>query len=206
MAQENSQADYQEIELSKRARRRLVGSIALVILLIVFLPMLLEDKHPQDPHQDLVITIPAEQGTSTEASAPANNPTTSDNSSASSDTSSAASTANTSNTASNAANNPPAEAAPVVEEKPAVVANSADSGKDKKTTSGLMLQVGVFSDSANVKQLQSKLESNGFKVAINQYPNGKTRIRVGPYASKTEADAAIAKLQALKFNPMVVND
>ncbi len=202
MAQENSQADYQEIELSKRARRRLVGSIALVILLIVFLPMLLEDKHPQDPHQDLVITIPAEQGTSTEANAPANNPTTSDNSAASSDTSSAASTANTSNTA----NNPPAEAAPVAEEKPAVAANSADSGKDKKATSGLMLQVGVFSDSANVKQLQSKLESNGFKVAINQYPNGKTRIRVGPYASKTEADAAIAKLQALKFNPMVVND
>ncbi len=202
MAQENSQADYQEIELSKRARRRLVGSIALVILLIVFLPMLLEDKHPQDPHQDLVITIPAEQGTSTEASAPANNPTTSDNSAASSDTSSAASTANT----SNPANSPPAEAAPVAEEKPAVAANSADSGKDKKATSGLMLQVGVFSDSANVKQLQSKLESNGFKVAINQYPNGKTRIRVGPYASKTEADAAIAKLQALKFNPMVVND
>ncbi len=202
MAQENSQADYQEIELSKRARRRLVGSIALVILLIVFLPMLLEDKHPQDPHQDLVITIPAEQGTSTEASAPANNPTTSDNSAASSDTSSAASTANT----SNPANSPPAEAAPVAEEKPAVAANSADSGKDKKATSGLMLQVGVFSDSANVKQLQSKLESNGFKVAINQYPNGKTRIRVGPYASKTETDAAIAKLQALKFNPMVVND
>ena len=202
MAQENSQADYQEIELSKRARRRLVGSIALVILLIVFLPMLLEDKHPQDPHQDLVITIPAEQGTSTEVSAPANIPTTSDNSAASSDTSSAASTANT----SNPANSPPAEAAPVAEEKPAVAANSADSGKDKKATSGLMLQVGVFSDSANVKQLQSKLESNGFKVAINQYPNGKSRIRVGPYANKSEADAAIAKLQALKFNPMVVND
>jgi DedD protein len=69
-----------------------------------------------------------------------------------------------------------------------------------------MVQVGVFADTANVKQIQSKLETNGFKVQSNAYANGKVRVRVGPYSSKAEADTAIAKLQSLKFNPMIVND
>ena len=183
MAQDNTQSDYQEIEFKKRARRRLVGSIALVLLMIVVLPMVLVDKHHETPKQDLVITIPSEEvAPVTSAPAPAE-------------------TANPTPVTSNDVATPP-------EDTPDKSSANSDKAPDKssQSTTTVMVQVGVFSDAANVKQIQSKLESNGFKVQTNSYPTGKIRVRVGPFASRSEADTAIAKLQTLKFNPMVVND
>lgn len=179
MAQENTQSDYQEVEFNKRARRRLVGSIALVLLMIVLLPMVLEDKHQEPTNPNLVISIPNEQSTvPMPNSEPAASPASPSDNAGIEDLSQA-------------------EATP---EKPAVVDQNETNG------SAIQVQVGVFSDSANVKQIQSKLENNGFKVQTNAYATGKIRIRVGPYNTKADADAAIAKLQTLKFNPMIVHD
>jgi cell division septation protein DedD len=47
----------QELQLKKRARRRLVGAVALVLLIVVFLPMIL-DSEPKPLNQDITITIP----------------------------------------------------------------------------------------------------------------------------------------------------
>ena len=47
----------EELQLKKRARRRLVGAIALVLLVVVFLPMLL-DSEPKPLNQDIAIIIP----------------------------------------------------------------------------------------------------------------------------------------------------
>ena len=47
----------EELQLKKRARRRLVGAIALVLLIVVFLPMIL-DSEPRPLNQDIAITIP----------------------------------------------------------------------------------------------------------------------------------------------------
>ena len=47
----------EELQLKKRARRRLVGAIALVLLIVVFLPMVL-DNEPRPLNQDIAITIP----------------------------------------------------------------------------------------------------------------------------------------------------
>src|ERR1700675_3809476 len=47
----------EEIQLKKRARRRLVGAVALVLLIVVFLPMIL-DSEPKPLNQDIAITIP----------------------------------------------------------------------------------------------------------------------------------------------------
>jgi len=47
----------EELQLKKRARRRLVGAIALVLLIVVFLPMVL-DNEPKPLNQDVAITIP----------------------------------------------------------------------------------------------------------------------------------------------------
>lgn len=190
MAQETTQAEYQEIAFKKRARRRLVGAVALVLSLIVVLPMLLQDKHQDRPQQDLVITLPSED--SIPPSPVVESPATT--------TSNTSSDTNTgSDNSANSVNEAPVATAT------APAASSAEKPAEK-TPAGSLLQVGVFSDAANVKQLQSKLESNGFKVTVTTFENGKTRLRVGPFASKAEIDAATAKLQSLKFNPMVVND
>ncbi|MEO8006437.1 MAG: hypothetical protein ABI771_16090, partial [Betaproteobacteria bacterium] len=47
----------EELQLKKRARRRLVGAVALVLLIVVFLPMIL-DSEPKPLNQDVSITIP----------------------------------------------------------------------------------------------------------------------------------------------------
>ena len=51
-------ADDPHLPEKKRARRRLVGSIALVIAAIVILPMVFESK-PKQSAPDLVIDIPS---------------------------------------------------------------------------------------------------------------------------------------------------
>ena len=48
----------EELQLRKRARRRLVGAIALVTIVAVFLPMVL-DHEPKPVSQDVSIKIPS---------------------------------------------------------------------------------------------------------------------------------------------------
>ena len=53
-------ADSQDaIELTRRARRRLVGAIALVVFVVIALPIVL-DREPKPASQDLSIQIPAQ--------------------------------------------------------------------------------------------------------------------------------------------------
>ena len=47
----------EELQLRKRARRRLVGAIALVVIVVVFVPMIL-DNEPQPVSQDISINLP----------------------------------------------------------------------------------------------------------------------------------------------------
>ena len=49
----------EDLLLRKRARRRLVGAIALVIMAIVILPMVL-DQTPKPENEEIEITIPSE--------------------------------------------------------------------------------------------------------------------------------------------------
>ena len=49
----------EELQLKKRARRRLIGAIALVTVVAVFLPMIL-DHEPKSVNQDISIQIPSQ--------------------------------------------------------------------------------------------------------------------------------------------------
>jgi DedD protein len=49
----------EELQLRKRARRRLVGAIALVTFIAVFLPMVLENE-PKPVNQDISVQIPSQ--------------------------------------------------------------------------------------------------------------------------------------------------
>ena len=52
----------EEIQLRKRARRRLVGAITLAIAAVVILPMVLDNK-PEQRSQEIDIRIPSEDST-----------------------------------------------------------------------------------------------------------------------------------------------
>jgi DedD protein len=49
-----------QLELKKRARRRLVGAVALAVLAAIVLPMVM-DQTPKQPVQDIQIRIPAQE-------------------------------------------------------------------------------------------------------------------------------------------------
>lgn len=51
----------QEKEFRKRARRRLIGAVALVLLMVTVLPMLLDDRSDENaPRPDVTISIPSQ--------------------------------------------------------------------------------------------------------------------------------------------------
>ncbi|MES2013376.1 MAG: SPOR domain-containing protein [Pseudomonadota bacterium] len=52
----------QELNLKKRARRRLVGAVALVLLMVIVLPRVLQDRAALAPQESIKITMPAVDG------------------------------------------------------------------------------------------------------------------------------------------------
>jgi DedD protein len=240
MAQDNLQSQgEQEIQFKKRARRRLVGAVALVLLMIVLLPILLEDKLAQTPKEDVVISIPSQDNqfqTKPEAgSVSQDQPVKTSAVPSSALNAPVVDSSLTDNQvlASNVPTNPapvnqaqPIEpSAPVVETKPVasppeVKAPTKEEAKPKKvqadvkaedisSAASIYLQIGVFSDPENVKKMQVQLSDKGLKSKselIDTSKGKKTRLRVGPFNTKKEADLALAKLKSLKLAAIVVNN
>lgn len=63
---------------------------------------------------------------------------------------------------------------------------------------GYTVQLGVFSNPTNALQLQEKLAQNGIKSYT------ETKLNVGPFQSKAEADQALAKIRSLGVSAVVV--
>ncbi len=65
-------------------------------------------------------------------------------------------------------------------------------------TSRFVVQVGAFADANSVREVRAKVEKLGLKTYTNvaQTPDGaRTRVRVGPFATRAEAERAAAKLK-----------
>lgn len=182
----------EELHLKKRARRRLVGAIALVLLVVVFLPMFL-DSEPKPLNQDIAITIPPLPGADSR-SQPATAP------------SAAVAPANTDIPHAKTEITPPPRPAPAPvavpkaetpkpEPKPAQVQQAA-------ADQDYVVQLGAFSNAANARALQRKLQENKFKAYTEVMRSSgaeRTRVRVGPYDSREAAEKARQRMRALKL-------
>ncbi len=207
----------EELQLKKRARRRLVGAVALVLLIVVFLPMIL-DSEPKPLNQDIAITIPpipkpepTPQVVTPTPSAPA--PATP----------AASSMPHVAGLPEGKAAVQP-ESVPATEAKPALQksesprpeprseARPAPKPAQKHDTKpapashapddSFVVQLGAFSNAANAKALQKKLQDNKFKAYTELVKNAngdRTRVRVGPYASREAAEKARDRLKAMKL-------
>ncbi|MCO4088135.1 MAG: SPOR domain-containing protein [Limnohabitans sp.] len=80
-------------------------------------------------------------------------------------------------------------------------------GKPAKTSKGrLVIQVGAFSDVAKVRDVRNKLDQAGLKTytqVVEKDGKSTTRIRVGPFDTKEDADKAAARIRKLDL-PAVV--
>jgi DedD protein len=216
----------EELQLKKRARRRLVGAVALVLLIVVFLPMVL-DSEPKPLNQDVSITIPPipRPESASQLSAPVAQPPAS--SSAAPGTmphiaglpQGATQTPSTEARAESPAVEAPATAAPKAAVRPAApksapeakpVAKPSPKHDIKPATAaaapagddGFVVQLGAFSKAVNAKSLQRKLQDNKFKAyteLIKDAHGDRTRVRVGPFASREAAEKARDRMKSMKL-------
>jgi DedD protein len=80
-------------------------------------------------------------------------------------------------------------------------ATKAPAALDAGASAGgrFVVQVGAFTDAERLKSVRQKLEKQGFKTYTQeiQTPGGKsTRVRIGPYANRQEADAVASKVKS----------
>ena len=94
--------------------------------------------------------------------------------------------------------------------KDAAKAKALLDGKDvSKPTDAVrsVVQVGAFADAAKAKEARSKLEQAGIKAytqEIETKEGKRIRVRVGPFASKEEADKAAEKIRKLNLPTTVL--
>lgn len=220
-----------QLELKKRARRRLIGAVALVLAAAVFLPMVM-DSEPHSGGNDLQIRIPSQEGsnytsrmitTAPGASAPVAAPvqpplvppTDPDMAPASSraavrpDASSSSSPSSPSSAASSSVAHASSSSAKPVESSAKSSSNAEArakallEGADASTASPqIFVQLGAYRDPENVKSVLTQLKRAGMTASTDKVGD-KTRVRVGPFKTRQAADAAAARLKRGGLNGVV---
>ena len=77
----------------------------------------------------------------------------------------------------------------------------------KPAASKVAIQVGAFTDAAKIRDVRSKLEQAGLKTytqVVEKDGKSTTRIRVGPFETKEEADKAAARIRKLDLPAAVL--
>jgi DedD protein len=88
-------------------------------------------------------------------------------------------------------------------------AKPTESKSQARNEGSFTIQVGVFSDIENVKQLQVKLKQAGLTSKTEKIttPKGqKIRLRAGNFGSRQEAAYALTKLQEADLSGMVISN
>lgn len=189
-----------ELNLKKRARRRLVGAIALVLLMVILLPILLKDRGASSPQEKITITLPNETSTSV---TPA--PSDFDSNVMPHHSEKKALATEAVPTEMEAATDAEATAVPVPAIKePLQVKEPIKMASAQR----FFVQVGVFSDADNVKKLQAKLTDLGYKSQTEKVstPKGdKIRLKTQVFVDRNEATIALENIKDAGLTGMLVS-
>jgi DedD protein len=244
----------QELVFKKRARRRLVGAVALVILMVIILPRILLDRAALTPHEAVKISMPeldvAKPAAVEPSAAKANASPSPVADSAVSDevvipeANVATQVTVAAKLASEVTNNDAKKVAAeknviesvkvedktdvksaddkkieakvsetkskqVILAESKVTASKKVEAKSQKHAGSFTIQIGVFSDAANVKLLQAKLKKVGLSSRtenISTEKGEKIRLKAGSFASRSDAVSALSKLQSANLSGMVVSN
>ena len=92
---------------------------------------------------------------------------------------------------------------------PNEAATSPSAKLDAPVAPGVYLQLGAFKNEANSQILQKKIQDSGLvenAAAAKVYNDGLYRVRLGPYASRVEAENMAAKIrQQLNMTAVIIN-
>jgi len=216
-----------QLQLAKRARRRLVGAVVFVSIVAVVLPLLMDDE-PRQAMQDVEIRIPgqdetpfapriaaepvaAPKATAQPALQPNSQPNPQPASQPAAQPAAVKAPERPAAAKPSAAVAKPAEKAPEKPaEKPAAKPDEArraaailagqTGGEPPRASGEYLVLIGAFSNEANVANLKAKLGEQGIKVITEplETPQGrKTRVRAGPFASREAAEKALARMKKI---------
>jgi len=208
--------------LKKRARRRLVGAVALVLLMVIILPQVLQDRALLAQQEPIRITMPEIANTSPE---PVVNNTVAEPVSqqdvAALEVVKPEPAKPVEPTVDVKApievkkpeiTPPEATVAPQPEKKTEVKVPEASKTETKtpvKSAESFTVQVGVYSDVANVKRLQEQLKQAGFNTHTEKVttPKGDSlRLKAGNFKSREDAVAALGKIKAAGLSGIVIGN
>ncbi|WP_374682757.1 SPOR domain-containing protein [Accumulibacter sp.] len=214
-----------QLHLKKKARRRLVGAVAIAGLAAVVLPMVM-DEEPKQPVQDIQIRIPGQDqqpfdpGELVARSSPPAVVATGN------DEHVAALPADAPAVAEKAEEKRPEHAAkpaakpvdksppkkaekPVPPPAPAVVKKPEPPPPPPPPVASdgqYVILVGAFADPANVKKLVAKIDRAGvatYTEILNSPAGKRTRVRAGPFPNREAAEKALDKLKKIGVGGVV---
>ena len=215
-----------EVQLRRRARRRLIGAITLVTVMVIVLPMVLDGESRQSG-QDIAINIPSpgSNGDFASRAAPAQPKAAPSSPHPQAEKAVQAQASAETQIPQVAPPVPPVKVAEPVK-APAAAASAAPAPavkepavppkpKDEKSTAAtptqesvpFVIQLGAFANLANAKARQVKLTALKVKFYTEtlKTPSGdKLRVRAGPFATRQEAERVQAKLKAAGIQDGVV--
>ena len=216
--------DNDNLELKKRSRRRLVGAAALALLAAIVLPMVM-DQEPGSTAQDIQVAIPDRDADSALArpiagrlvepqiapppeeqpAVPVESP----------DPAPAPQRARPD--ASVPTKGPDTPAASVAAGSPAQIPPAArkdDAARvialleDRKPVAGpggeaFVVQLGAFAEAAKADAIGADLKSRGF-AAYTEKSGGVTRVRIGPFRSREDAEKIAERLRLSGLSGVVM--
>lgn len=197
-----------EHDLKRRARRRLIGAVALAVIAVIVVPLLLEDEPPpsgplevrmqplseaESVDEPIVAIVPA---------TPVGQPLESLDAEASPSTEAASEQPEP--PASEPVPTPPKPTPPKpVASKPAAAKPAPQASAKPAATSKFVVQLAALKDAARAGELKKRAASAGLP-AYTDRAGELTRVRVGPFGSREEAVAAAVKLAEIGLTGQVL--
>jgi DedD protein len=199
-------------DVRRQSRHRLIGASLLVLVAVVGFPMVF-DTQPRPISVDLPILIPAQPAVSPLTPLAAA-PTASDAPPAKATPAPAPAPAVVApvKPVAQPAEKPAEKAADKPSAKPpaqaaAPVAEAQTPTKPDASGERFVVQVGAYADVASARVVRQKIERAGLKTytQVAKTPQGnRTRVRLGPFNSRAEAERAAQKIKSLGLTPSIL--
>lgn len=200
------QQTEEELDIKRKARRRLVGAVALTLAVVVILPMVL-DSEPKPTGSDINLSIPdpnrvGEFVPGVAVTEEVELPPQMDTQVEPVETPVALSDVPVVAEVAQAAETDKPKSAD--SGKVVTAASKQSTPKPAAITEGFVAQTGAYSNANTAKQELDKLKKWGFK-AYTEKVGDKVRVRVGPYQERARAEKAAELLRKHDLKPVVLS-
>jgi DedD protein len=216
-----------QLHLKKKARRRLVGAVAIAGLAAVVLPMVM-DEEPKQPVQDIQIRIPGQEqqpfdpaelaarsspaaavaaGGGDEREAPGDAASVEEpGEKAEEERAKTKAVEPAAKSPPKKAEKPPSPPAPAIVKKPEPPPPPPPPPPPVASDGQYVILVGAFADPANVRKLLARIDRSGvptYTEILNSPAGKRTRVRAGPFPNREAAEKALDKLKKIGVGGVV---